>query len=339
MKFLNRIISAIIAFAIISALANCSKDTQVDYSGYNSDYSYPGDGSNGRNSLANDPNYRIILNSTPVSTVPALCGIANTKNFIKSGIAYGQITVGNDSSDYYLSIDGVSGWVLKEIRLYAGSEINIPVSPGNGVPQIGQYPVNETMQVPYPASWSIKVDIDELGSDFWVSSRVTFINGSGTTETVWSQGNLFSPISSSSKFECEEQECVVNEGCAHGQGHWFGTGNQSWPDANGAAAGDITLGAEDYTRDELMSIWTTINGSCQGIPDVKKAFGFVAAIKLSGTSVIGNTDFWNDVAAVDAWLESLDRLSDSNICNHPEAPIAIKEAIARIGDWIIAHHC
>ena len=339
MQPVTRILKAFIAFAIISVLANCNKDSELDFSDPTST-SYTGDGSSsGRNSLTNQSVYRLLLNSTIVTSTPAMCGTTNAKNFLKNSVSYGQVTVGNDATDYYITISGVSGWVLKEIRLYAGEEENIPVNPGNGAPQVGQYPINEVFASPYVPSWTIKIPTVDMGADFWVSSRVTFINGTGATQTIWSEGNLFNPVSTASKFECELQECIIDEGCAYGQGHWFGNGNLSWPDVNGATDGDITIGSENYTRDEARAIWWANNGNCPGIPDAKQAFAFVASIKLSGASVIGNASLWNDIATVENWLTSLDRLTDLNICNHPDAPAAVKDAIARIGDWIDGHGC
>ena len=340
MKYLTRIQSIIIAFAIISALGNCGKDTQDDFSERTSTYLYDGDPtSSGRNRLSLNSANRIMLNSTVVTSTPALCGTTNSKSFIKSNVPYGTIYIGNDATDYYITVASISGWMLKEVKLFAGEETNIPVNPGNGAPQIGQYPISETFPVANSSSWSIKIPTSDLGTNFWVSSRVTFVYSDGNTQTVWSEGTLFNQVSAASKFECVQQDCIVNEGCAFGQGHWFGNGNQSWPDVNAATDGDITIGGETYTRDEARSVWSSNNGTCIGIPDAKKAFAFVAAISLSDTTVIGNGDLWNDIAAVDSWLASLDRLTDLNICNQPDAPVAIQEAIARIGAWIDAHHC
>ncbi|HEX7846443.1 MAG TPA: hypothetical protein VF476_11645 [Chitinophagaceae bacterium] len=341
MKSVNRVLPAIIAFVIVSALSHCGKDSQADFSSRSSSL-YTGDGSSlGRNHLSNNAGYRIILNSIAVDVVPLLCGTPNSKNFTKTGIAYGQINVGNDASDFYITVSGVGGWMLKEIKLYAGEEIDIPVNQGNNAPQIGQYPVSENLIAPYPSVWSIKVAKSDLGENFWVSCRATFINAGGSVQTVWPEGDLFNTVSTASKFQCEQQDCivVVDEGCAYGQGYWFGNGNQSWPDVNGANNGDITIGGENYTRDEARALWSSNNGNCQGIPDAKKAFAFVVSIKLSDSNVIGNSGLWDDIAIVDSWLESLDRFTDLNICDQPQAPTAVKDAIARIGDWISGHSC
>jgi hypothetical protein len=340
MKSHNRILQAIFAFAIIFVLAKCSQDPELDFTNKSSDSIHDDDGTSpGRSFILNNSVYRVILNSTVVNAVPPLCGNISTKNFTRAGINYGQLTVGNDSTDHYFSLSGIGGWSLKEIKLYAGQEANIPITPGNGVPLVGQFPINENMYAPYPATWMIKVAKGELGNAFWVSCRATFIHASGTLQTVWSEGDLFNTISSASKFEYTEQECIVNEGCAYGQGTWYGLANISWPDANGTTTGDITVGGENYSRDEARLVWWANNGSCPGVPDAKKALSFISSIRLSGASVIGNAGLWDDIAIVDGWLESLDRLTESNICSQPDAPLVIQEAIARIGDWIAVHHC
>lgn len=246
--------------------------------------------------------------------------------------------MGNDATDYYITISGVPGACLKDIRLYAGTEAGIPVNPGNGQPKHNDFPVQENYSAPFPTNWTLKIPIVEVGSSFWISVRTSFGTASAS-HSIWSEGLSFPPSNNGSKFQVTQQICIVDEGCGYGQGYWFGNGNHPWPDVNGITAGDVTIGGENYTRAEARAIWWANNGNCPGIPNAKKAFAFVAAIKLSGTSVIGNSALWNDVAIADAWLASLDRLSPDNICSHPDASAAVMQAVGRIGDWLDAHDC
>lgn len=273
------------------------------------------------------------------SLVPALCGTTLTRNFIKNTTTYGTVVVGNDATDYYITISGATGNSLKDIRLYAGAESGIPVNSGNGMPKHNEFPVQANFSSPYPGAWSLKIPIADLGDQFWISVRTTFRTASNAEQSIWSEGILFPPSNNGSKFQVGRQQCIIDEGCAFGQGYWFGMGNQSWPDVNGADAGHVTIGDEHYTREEARAIWWANNGNCPGIPNAKKAFAFVAAIRLSGSSVIGNTGLWNDMETVDIWLASLDRLTPENICEHPSASASVMSAVARIGAWMDEHDC
>ena len=270
------------------------------------------------------------------SSVPELCGTTTVKNFYKNTTSYGTITVGNDATDYYITIGGQPGKTLKDIQLYAGSEAGIPVNAGNGKPKQNEFPVQEVFTAPYPSTWSLKIPISEVGDNFWVSVEASFMTDGNN---LWSEGTPFPPSNNGSKFQVEKQTCIIDEGCGWGQGYWFGNGNQSWPDVNGSSAGHVTIGSEDYTRAEARAIWWANNGNCPGIPNAKKAFAFVAALKLSGASVYGTESLWSDVMLANTWLETLDRLTPDNICNHPAASADVMAAVGRIGDWLDTHPC
>lgn len=339
MKSVTRILPAFIAIASLVFLANCTKDSQNTLNDRSISDVLQEELSSSGNTSTSGSNMRIMTNSTVVTSVPALCG-STTRNFIGS-TNHGNITVGNDATNYYFTINGTDGWIIKRVRMYIGSLANIPVNNG-GLPLFNDYPIDQMFSSPYPATWSFSVPAADLGNDFWVSVRIDYAPAAGgASVSVWSEGDPFKSGNPASRFNVLWQECITdrNEGCAFGQGYWFGNGNQSWPDMNGDVYGNVTIGGENYSRDEARAIWWANNGNCPGIPDAKKAFAFVSAITLSGSNVVATGDFWNDISTVDSWLESLDRLSDVNICNHPSAPANVKEAVARIGAWMDEHKC
>ena len=272
------------------------------------------------------------------STVPVLCGTSTVKNFLKNTTTYGTITVGNDATDYYITISGLPGSTIKGIQLYAGTESGIPVNSGNGMPKQNDFPVQESFSAPYPAAWSLKIPISEVGDNFWISVKTSLMTPAGN-QALWSEGTTFPPSNVGSKFQIVKQTCIIDEGCGYGQGYWFGNGNQSWPDVNGISAGNVTIGSENYTRAEARAIWWANNGNCPGIPNAKKAFAFVASIRLNGASIYGNESLWMDVMLANTWLESLERLSPDNICDHPAASAEVMAAVGRIGDWLEVHNC
>lgn len=122
--------------------------------------------------------------------------------------------------------------------------------------------------------------------------------------------------------------------CSFSQGFWFAKPDNSWPDVNGAAYGNMTIGSFDYTQAEGMAIWNSSNTG--GIPDAKKCFLQVAAIKLS--AVDAGAPVWTDVQICENWLSSLGyKLTPTNLRNSSNAEAAA--AAGRIGDWINENHC
>lgn len=333
MKTITRTAMAIIAIATFFTWQACSKSGRSDLNDSNTPFAEV--------LSLNVAGDELTANRTEVSTssIPALCGTATVKNFLKNTSSYGTITVGNDATDYYITISGNTGWSLKDIRLYAGDEASIPVNSGNGMPKHNDFPVQKNFTNPCPAAWSLKIPIADLGDGFWISVRTSFVDASNSVQTLWSEGSPFPPSNNGSKFAVTRQTCIIDEGCAYGQGYWYGNGNTAWPDVNGADEGDITVGGEHYTRAQARAIWWANNGNCPGIPNAKKAFAFVSAIMLSDDNVTGNVKMWEDMTIVDNWLASLDRLSPDNICSHPDAPASVMAAVARLGEWMDAHPC
>lgn len=125
------------------------------------------------------------------------------------------------------------------------------------------------------------------------------------------------------------------EGCGFSQGYWFAKPNLVWPDVNGADAGNVTIGGHFYTQAEGKAIWNTSNAG--GIPDTKKAFLQVAAIKLSADNVLPTASVWADVQIIENWLSTLPKLTTSNLKNWKNKDAAA--AAGRIGNWIQLYHC
>ncbi|NCU02489.1 MAG: hypothetical protein GXC73_00755 [Chitinophagaceae bacterium] len=127
-------------------------------------------------------------------------------------------------------------------------------------------------------------------------------------------------------FACKPE--APNEGCSFSQGYWFAKPNLVW-------AGPVTVGGHVYTQAEGKAIWNTSNAG--GIPDTKKAFLQVAAIKLSGDNVLAGASVWADVKIVEDWLSTLPKLTTANLKSWKNKAAA--DAGGRIGTWIDTHHC
>lgn len=127
---------------------------------------------------------------------------------------------------------------------------------------------------------------------------------------------------------CEifEQE----QGYSYSQGYWFAKPQTIWP-----GDGTITLGGKVYTQLEGKSIWTASNK--KGLADSKAAFTQAAAIKLSAALNLVNpsASVWADVAIIDSYLATLNKLSPTYL---PTGNAAAAAAASRISAWIQAHH-
>ena len=123
-------------------------------------------------------------------------------------------------------------------------------------------------------------------------------------------------------FGCER---VIDEGCSMSQGFYFASQNAVWT--------DVTVGSKNYTKAQGLAIWNSSNKG--GIADSKKGFLQVAAIKLSGSTVLPSATVLADVAIVEAWLADLPQLTPTSKYSNAAA----SAAAGRIGDWINANHC
>ena len=116
-------------------------------------------------------------------------------------------------------------------------------------------------------------------------------------------------------------------GCSLSQGFWFASPQSVWT--------SVSVGGQTYTKAEGLAIWNSSNAG--GMADSKKGFLQVAAIKLSGSTVLSTDSVWTDVAIVEAWLSSLNKLTPSTLNDFSNSNAA--QAAGRIGDWIDANHC
>lgn len=120
----------------------------------------------------------------------------------------------------------------------------------------------------------------------------------------------------------------VVQGCSMSQGYWFASPAAVWPSAG------VTVAGHNYTEAEAKAIWNTSNQN--GLPDSKKAFTQVVAIKLSSATIGGNASVWSFVTTAEAYLGTLNKLTPSYL---PTGNAAASNAAGNIGNWINTYHC
>ena len=118
------------------------------------------------------------------------------------------------------------------------------------------------------------------------------------------------------------------EGCSLSQGYWFASPAAQWP------ADGVTVGGFQYSESEAKAIWNTSNQL--GLPDSKKAFTQLVAIKLSAATIGVNASVWSDVAIAENYLSGLGKLTPSYL---PTGNSDAANSAGSIGNWINANHC
>ncbi len=125
---------------------------------------------------------------------------------------------------------------------------------------------------------------------------------------------------------------VVAEGCSYSQGYWFSKPGLAWPY-------NASVGCQTYTQAEGVAIFKSSNAG--GIGTAKKVFQQVAAIKLSGSSVLNTATVWPYIQTAEAWLCTLPKLTTANVKNFNTTTGAAAASIAAdsISSWIGRNHC
>lgn len=127
---------------------------------------------------------------------PVFCGSAYTTNLMAGqNIVAGTVTIQNTSSDLYVTVNTVNGWMINLVHLYAGSLSNAPVN-GAGNPQPGQFPYVQSFQ-PLVNEYTFIIPLQNLDPCFIVAlhAEVKKFNQAGQliqSETAWGQGIRFS---------------------------------------------------------------------------------------------------------------------------------------------------
>ena len=118
------------------------------------------------------------------------------------------------------------------------------------------------------------------------------------------------------------------QGCSMSQGYWFASPVANWPSSG------VTVGGYTYSETEAKAIWNTSNN--HGLPDSKKAFTQVVAIKLSSATIGANASIWTYVSIAENYLSTLNKLNPNYL---PTGNNAASTAAGNIGNWINSNHC
>lgn len=265
------------------------------------------------------------------------CGHGKVTELIAGqNINVGSVSVNNDMTNLYITYSTTGNWFINELHLYVGTISGLPkTKTGNPIP--GQFPYSQSFSS-NTQSYTFVIPLSNITNDCFIvaaHSSVSLHDVNGgiiKTETAWGNGTRITLTGNwGMYFDACKQVCTPpseGEGCSMSQGYWFASPVSVWPSTG------VTVAGYTYTKQEALDIWNTSNAG--GIPDSKKGFLQVATIYLSGETVFHSATVWTDVATVEAWLSTLDKLSPSNL---PTGNSNAGSAAGRIGDWVNAHHC
>ncbi|MBB6610958.1 hypothetical protein H7F15_07915 [Pontibacter sp. Tf4] len=121
--------------------------------------------------------------------------------------------------------------------------------------------------------------------------------------------------------------CDVMDLCGEGQGAFHKAG--SW---NGQT---VTLGGYTYTEAEGLAIMTPNGNSAGGLKDARAAFSQGATVLLNRQmGYISANAYAAELATIDAYLSTLNKLTSYSIVDMPTGNAAAKAAAGYIGDNI-----
>ena len=118
------------------------------------------------------------------------CGETTTVNLIAGQHTQsGNVFVGNDGTNLYVTYTGTDGWRIKELHLYAGPCDAIPVTK-SGNPSPGQFPNKVTFSGTGVTSYTFTIPLSNFSAcapDICVAAHAV-VSGCGRTETAWGEG-------------------------------------------------------------------------------------------------------------------------------------------------------
>lgn len=314
---------AILAFAAILTLSNCSKDEF------------------GNIEKTQDESENVFY-----KTGSNLCGETTTVNLIAAqNIIAGTIKVANDANYIYVTYSTTNGWKINEVHLYVGKCNLIPrTNSGNPIP--GQFPYKRGFNSSGVTTTTFKLLKSCFDSCFCVAAHAEVIKSSNnyrgcgnkaSSETAWGQGTRFvqrgnwGMYFNACKQTCEDP-CLPKtlEGCTYSPFSLFdieGSRLETWGEAN------ISVAGFSYSKQEVISIYQVAPNN----NDAWNAFVAIAAIKISGNNVAADASVRCYVAQVETWLATLGKLSPNNL--PATAPQNIQPALSALLQWVEQKQC
>ncbi len=256
-------------------------------------------------------------------SVTATCGTATEVDLIAGQhIVAGTVTVANTATDLLVTYTTTNGWYIKELHLYAGDCSLIPVNQkGNPIP--GHFPHSNSFSGSSTTTYTYSIPLANLPDCFCVAAHAVVAKPGAGTETAWGQGTRFVPQGNwAMKFDYCEQAC--DPGCSFYPNPIIKDPTFYWPSPT------VTIGGFVYTQVEANEIYNAPT------TDARRAFIFIAAMKLSTGYLSPGAPIWADVAIVEAWLATVGKLSPANL---PTAPVDEEQSISNIVNWVENNQC
>lgn len=291
--------------------------------------------------------FKVIKNLSTVS----YCGDSFTSDLvIKNGTVIGNVVVGNDKENLYLTYHLEGNWYLTGIQCYAGKKAQLPLTV-TGSPNHNQFPgKKDVVACDRVQAMSFKVSLSALETDengqcatnaqYFIAMRagVKKINSGencegGTTVEAWAAPVLINPGNAeewATAFYYCKQDCIP--WCAYGQGYWFNKPGVVWCQPS------VQFGNLVVSKENGSALWPAKNNL------LRKAFFQASALQLSMTCNNNGRSLPTSIAGDYATLSNfLSGLSYATI-QAGTIPVntdttSIKTAAGNIGKWICGNNC
>ena len=284
---------------------------------------------------------------------PIVCGSGNRVEIVSVGEnRVGELQVSNDGRNLHVNYALDKGYDLSEVNLYLGNKNTIPVK-ADGQPDVTKFPYSVKFTANGVRLYSFAIPLSGIGSDcnaVAAHALIKVVDDGGQsmrTQDAWAKGDVIYKSDMQRvpaqlmgmQFEYCKQPCNDDkEGCANSAVYWFEGKEGAWENNQVVVAGHV------YTKEEALAIYQAGHPAADShartlpstVPDSKKCFVQIAAIRLSGKLILAPASVWADVNAAEKWLAGLGKLSLTNLPgNNPEAAAAAQ----RIEEWIGSHSC
>jgi hypothetical protein len=285
---------------------------------------------------------------------PIICGTGTNADFVLlDETRIGEIQVSNDGNNLHVTYALDAGNQLAEVNLYVGDKNTIPVK-ADGQPDVSRFPYSVKFNAGGIRLYSFAIPLKSGIKDCNALAAYALVradNGSGDptrSKEAWAKGEVIykgdmQRIPSKSLMGMQFEYCIqrcddLNEGCALNTAYWFEGNEGAWVDNQVNVAGYV------YTKEEALAIWRANSMATDAAnralptsnPESKVCFVQIAAIRLSGNTVLAPASVWADVNIAEKYLAGLGKLDPKSLPgNNPEA----LGAALRIEKWVEAHQC
>lgn len=144
---------------------------------------------------ANQPSFGMYL-SYCTQACPCVYPVQSQDLFAGQTIDVGSVDITNDADSVYVTYNLTGNWYFNSVHLYVGTLAGMPVSPGNGNPIPGQFPIHGNLSGSTVQSVTYSYPLAGLHPCYIVAAHADIYQTDGAgniiqNETAWGFGDPF----------------------------------------------------------------------------------------------------------------------------------------------------